>query len=152
MTANRGRSLIGQPDRGSMLIEVTVLMVLVMLPLLYLVGTLGRVQAGAYAASAMARESARAYVTAPDVSQAPGRAAGGGQLVLMSHGFEAQDGSVDVSCPDAECLQPGSRVVANSRIAVELPLIPDFMEGIVPTTVSLAAEHTEVVDFFQESK
>lgn len=139
-------------DRGSMLVEVTFLMVLVLLPLLYLVGSLGRVQAGAYAASAMARESARAFVTSPDAEQAPGRAAGAGELVLLSFDLAPGQGRVELSCPDAECLAPGTRVMAASVVSVEVPLIPDFMSGVIPTTVELTGTHTEVVDAFRESR
>ena len=44
--------------------EFVFLAVLLMVPLFYLVMTVSRVQAGAYAASTAAREAGRAYVTA----------------------------------------------------------------------------------------
>src|SRR5699024_7093031 len=92
------------PDRGSMLVETAFLLVLVMLPLLYLVGTLGRLQAGAYAASAAAREAGRTFVTSED--DAAGRAAArtAAMLVLDAHGFTTDEGGVVVTCEDSPCL------------------------------------------------
>ncbi|MGB7448299.1 MAG: pilus assembly protein [Ornithinimicrobium sp.] len=136
-------------DRGSMLIEVVFLMVLVMLPLFYLVGTLGRLQAGAYAASATAREAGRAYVTADAGSSAAARGRAAADLVLASHGFSAGQAEVSVSCASAPCLTPGSSVEVSSVVQVELPLVPDFMSAAVPTSVSLSSRHTEPVDAFR---
>lgn len=138
-----------QGDRGSMTVEVAFLLVLLVVPLFYLVGTLGRVQAGAYAASAAAREAGRAFVTADVVELAPGRAQAAAGLVLQAHGFGSGEGAVVVSCADA-CLAPGSSVVADATVSVPLPLVPDFMEGAVPTSVTLTARHTEAVDAFRE--
>lgn len=46
-------------DRGSALVEVVFLLVVLALPSIYLVSTVARLQAGAYAASAAAREAGR---------------------------------------------------------------------------------------------
>lgn len=138
-------------ERGSMLIEVVFLMVLVMLPLLYLVGTLGRLQAGAYAASGAAREAGRAYVTADSEAAAPARGRAAADLVLASHGFDASQAQIEVSCPGPPCLAPGGRVEITSVVRVRLPLIPDFMAGAVPTSVSMSSRHVEPVDVFRAS-
>lgn len=137
-------------DRGSMLIEVLFLMVLLMLPLFYLVGTLGRLQAGAYAASTAAREAGRAYVTAEEESSGPGRSSAAASLVFSAHGFEAGEGSIFISCAESSCLAPGGQIEVASVVQVELPLIPDFMSGIVPTSVSMTSTHIEPVDAFRE--
>ncbi|CAN5496006.1 hypothetical protein BH23ACT6_BH23ACT6_21220 [soil metagenome] len=136
-------------ERGSMLIEVTFLMVLILLPLFYLVGTVGRLQAGAYAASAAAREAGRAYVTSPDEVSGPGRSLAAAQLVFGAHGFTSGEGSVSVSCASSPCLTPGSAIEANSTVHVPLPLIPSFMSGAVPTSVTMTGRHTEPVDEFR---
>jgi len=136
-------------ERGSMLIEVVFLMVLVMLPLLYLVGTLGRLQAGAYAASAAARETGRAYVTASDDASAPGRGQAAADLVFVSHGFTSGEGSVEVGCEQALCLTPGGSVRVTATVQVPLPLVPDFLSGALPTSVSMTSAHSEPVDAFR---
>jgi hypothetical protein len=139
-----------QPERGSILVEVVFLMVLLILPVFYLVGTLGRLQAGAYAVSASAREAGRAYATAPEAARAPGRAASAARLVLESHGFTAREGSITVTCDLDPCPQPGAEVRVAGSVQVELPLIPDFASGVVPTSVELNASHLETVDEFRE--
>lgn len=139
----------GAGERGSMTVEAAFLVVLLVVPLFYLVGTLGRVQAGAYAASAAAREAGRAFVTAATAGEAPGRAQAAAGLVLTAHGFDGGEGSVVVSCAGETCLEPGSSVVVDSSVSVPLPLVPDFMRGAVPTTITLTSRHTEPVDAFR---
>ena len=56
------------------MVEFVFLAVLVMVPLFYLVMTLSRLQAGAYAASTAAREAGRAYVTAARIGRRGSRA------------------------------------------------------------------------------
>lgn len=137
-------------DRGSMIVEVAFLLVLLVAPLFYLVGTLARVQAGAYAATAAAREAGRAFVTAPEELQAPGRGHAAAGLVFTAHGFTETEGAVSLSCTGGDCLAPGSSVSVDSHVTVELPLVPDFMDGIVPTSVTLTAHHLEGVDEFRQ--
>ncbi|MGO0576951.1 pilus assembly protein [Ornithinimicrobium panacihumi] len=133
-----------------MLVEVAFLLVLLVAPLFYLVGTLARVQAGAYAATAAAREAGRAFVTAQEAGEASGRGHAAAGLVFSAHGFSDVEGSVSLSCVGGDCLAPGSGVSVDSRVTVELPLIPDFMNGVVPTSVTLTAHHLEGVDEFRE--
>ncbi|WP_151526255.1 pilus assembly protein [Serinicoccus kebangsaanensis] len=136
-------------DHGSMTIEVAFLLVLLVVPLFYLVGTVGRVQAGAYAVTAAAREAGRAFATADDLGAAPARAEVAAALVYRSHGFADGQGSVQVACVDGDCLAPGTAVEVSSQISVELPLVPDFMRGRVPTAMTLTSHHTEPVDAFR---
>ena len=71
-------------ERGAMTVEVAFLLVLLVVPLFYLVGTLGRLQAGAYAVTAAAREAGRAFVTADSAGEAPGRAQAAADLAAIS--------------------------------------------------------------------
>lgn len=144
----RWAALWSGAERGSVLVEVVFLLVLLTVPVFYLVGTLGRLQAGAYAVSAAAREAGRAYVTAPDQASAPARAVTAAGLVHASHGFEEPE--LVIECADAPCLQPGAQITVRTSLQVELPLIPDFMAGVVPTTVEVTSSHVEAVDEFRE--
>lgn len=135
-------------ERGSMTIEVAFLLVLLVVPLFYLVGTLGRLQAGAYAVTAAAREAGRAFVTAPVVEAAPERARAAAGLVYDAHGFGEGEGGVVVRCPDAACLAPGSSVLVETEVHVPLPLVPDFVGDAVPTRITLTAAHLEPVEEF----
>lgn len=144
---------LGEADRerGSMLVEVTFLMVLVMLPLFYLVGTLGRLQAGAYAVSAAAREGGRTFVAASDDPAGQAAALLAASFVLEAHGFAADDGGIVLVCEASPCLTPGSTVRVDSTLRVELPLIPDFVSGALPTSITLTSSHVSPVDEFRES-
>ncbi|GGK63977.1 hypothetical protein [Ornithinimicrobium pekingense] len=139
-------------DRGSMTVEVAFLLALLVVPLFYLVATVGRVQAGAYAVSAAAREAGRTFVTATDAPSAGGRAQAAAALVFDAHGFGPGEGTVSVTCEESICLSPGGRVVVETRIEVQLPLVPDFMRGSVPTSVALSAQHVEAVDEYREGR
>lgn len=136
-------------DRGSMTVEVAFLLVLLVVPLFYLVGTLGRVQAGAYAVTAAAREAGRAFATADSADLAPGRARVAADLVYAAHGFGGGEGVVTVGC-GGPCLAPGSTVQVDTQVVVPLPLVPDFVRSAVPATVTLTARHLEPVDAFRE--
>ncbi len=136
-------------DRGSMTVEVAFLLVLLVVPLFYLVGTVGRIQAGVYAVTAAAREAGRAFVTAEDASAAPARAQVAAGLVYRAHGFEPQAGGVQLTCAEEGCLTPGGSVRVDSQVSVELPLVPDFMRERLPTSVTLTASHLETVDEFR---
>lgn len=137
-------------EGGSMLIEAVFLLVLLVLPLFYLVGTLGRLQAGAYAVSAAAREAGRTFVASPDEQAAQSAAQTAAYLVMDAHGFGPEDGQVLMACAADPCLTPGSTVAAEATLQVELPLIPDFMSGLVPTSITLTSSHVAPVDAFRE--
>src|SRR5690606_14669524 len=127
---------------------VVFLLVLLTIPVFYLVGTLGRLQAGAYAVSAAAREAGRAYVTAPDQGSAPARAVTAAGLVHASHGLEGPELVIVSAASPAR--QPWSQVTFRTSLQLELPLIPDVAAGVVPTTVEVTSSHVEVVDEFRE--
>lgn len=140
----------GAGERGTILVEAVVLVALLSLPVFYLVATLARLQAGAYAVSAAAREGGRAYVTAAQADLAPGRAVAAAGLVLDGHGFTPEEGTLMFTCSEDPCLTPGSTVRVDSTVQVSLPLIPDFMAGIVPTQIELVSSHVEAVEEFRE--
>lgn len=148
MTSHPSSSRLGPGDRGSMTVEVAFLLVLLVVPLFYLVGTLGRLQAGAYAVTAAAREAGRTFATADAVDGAPARAQAAAGLVFSAHGFDEGEGAVSVAC-DAGCLAPGGLVVVDATVSVPLPLVPDFARGAVPASITLTARHTESVDEFR---
>jgi hypothetical protein len=139
-------------ELGSMTVEVAFLLVLLVVPLFYLVGTLGRLQAGAYAVTAAAREAGRTFVTADDLGSAEVRADAAAALALDAHGFGRQDAVVRLGCGSVSCLTPGSTVVVDAELAVPLPLVPDFMRSALPTTITLTAQHLEPVDAFREDR
>lgn len=130
------------------MVEFVFLGVLLMVPLVYVVLTLARLEAGAYAVSTAAREAGRAYVTAATQVSAASRARTAAAIAFEDQGFRAGEGRVTISCDRSPCLRPEGRVQVTSAVMVPLPLIPSFARGVVPLEVPLHASHLAVVDRF----
>lgn len=139
-------------ERGSILLELLFLMVVITIPLFYLVATLAQAQAGAFAANAAAREAGRAFVTAGSDDAGYARALAAGGIAVGSHGVDERDLDIQVSCAATPCLTPGASIQIDVVVHVGLPLVPDFVSGSVPARVTLAATHVEVVDEFQAGR
>lgn len=137
----------GDDERGSAVLEFLVVGVLLTLPVFYLVITLARLQAGAYAVSGAAREAGRMYVTATDDGAGSQRAQAGAAMVFADHGLTGQAG---ISCERTPCLTRGGHITVTTAVDVELPLVPDFLGGVVPTSVHLTSTHVESVGKYRE--
>lgn len=135
-------------EEGSAIVEFVVLGVLMMVPLLYLVMSVGRVQAGSYAVTTAAREAGRAFVTAQTGQDPEGRARAAAGIAFADQGFGAQ-GSLTISCSTSPCLTPQARIETTARVTVPLPLIPAFARDVVPLEIPVTATHVSTVDRFR---
>lgn len=119
----RWRSWTSDED-GSAALEFVTAGVLMLVPLVYLVVSLGVIQEQTLGAEAAARHTARVIGQAPDAAAAAAR----GQAVLASIRSEYGMGAVDVSltCSPAggECPRAGATVVVTVQTRATLPLIP----------------------------
>ncbi len=148
-TGPRSRSL-QRSDDGSAVVEFLLLGVLLLVPVVYLVLALGRLQAGALAAEGAAREAGRAFVTADDAADGHRRAQQAAAVAFADQGFGEDDvRSVALSCGASDCLAPDVRVVVRSRLLVTLPGVPRFLAGAVPARVEVTATHVATVDRFR---
>ncbi len=126
------------------MLEFIALSLLLLVPLIYLVVTVSRVQAGAFAAESAAAEAARATVVtgvrelesgtarASAMSRGEGRADAAVGVVASDFGFVPDDASLSLGC-DAVCLAPGSNVTAdghNARIASRHPGVPQRKHSV----------------------
>jgi hypothetical protein len=137
-------------DAGSAVVEFCLLSVLMLVPLVYLVMVLGRVQAAALAAQTAAREAGRAFVTAPDVESAGPRAQSAAALAFGDHGFGRDgDGTVELTCAATPCLVPDAKVEARARVLVLLPGVPRLLDRVVPTRIEVSARQVVTVDRFR---
>ncbi|MBB2890049.1 pilus assembly protein [Flexivirga oryzae] len=135
-------------ETGSALIEFIVIGLLLTLPVFYLVISLARLQAGAYAVASAARESSRMFVTAPDTASGQARAQAAAAMSFEDQGFAGR-GSMHIGCSRQPCLSPDSVIDSVTDLDVDLPLIPDFLRGVVPSTIHLHSRHAEVVDHYR---
>ena len=112
------RHRLHQED-GNALIEFVVLSAALLIPSLYLVLTLGNVQAAVFAADTISRDVARIHAVETDPDRAAQRAAEHSAMVLEDHGLPA--GQVwELSCTKNPCATPGGIVTAQVRIAVKI--------------------------------
>lgn len=149
MTALRARLRAGR-DEGSAVVEFVTLGVLLLVPVVYLVLTLGRIQAAAFAAEGAAREAGRVFVTADDEAGGAERARAAVLLAARDQGFDDLDldTAVTIECSASPCLTPEARVVVRVELVAVLPGIPAFVDAVIPTRVPVRAESVAVVDRF----
>ncbi|TQJ07204.1 pilus assembly protein [Lapillicoccus jejuensis] len=143
----RLRVRLGRADSGRAILEFVVVGVLLLVPMVYLVLVVGRLQAASYAVSAAAREGGRAFVTAPQEMQAPGRAQVAASIPLGDFGFEGQ-GATTYRCDGSPCLRPEGRIAVTETVQVALPWVPDFLAGSLPTSVPVSATHVVTAERF----
>lgn len=148
---HRAAALRPSGEGGSALVEFVFLSVVLVVPLIYLVLTLARIQAGAYAVSTAAREAGRAYVTAQQGGRAEARALTAAAIAFEDQGFGPGQATVSVRCDGSPCLRPEGRVEISARVTVPLPLVPSFARDVVPLQVPISATHVAVVDRFRGS-
>jgi hypothetical protein len=122
-------------ERGSALVEVTWLSLLLLVPLVYVLLSVFAVQSGSFAVSGAARAAARAFSLAPDEASARARARAAAAVVLADHDIAVDDAVVSVTCrPDpSNCLAPGSLITATVRHQVVLPLVPSALGSQAPS-------------------
>lgn len=143
-------------DDGNAALEFLALGVLLLVPLVYLVLTVGQVQAASMAADRAAVLGARAFTLS--AGDAAGRAAAAAalDLALRDHGLDAgrRPGATDgagfaVRCSASPCLTPGARIEVSVAVRVPLPGVPAFLSGSLPTLVRVQARQAAAVDEFR---
>jgi hypothetical protein len=138
-------------EQGSAVVEFVALGVLLLVPLLYLVLMLARVQAGAFAVSQASREAGRAFVTAPTGETAAARAQAAARISFEDLDF-ADTGRLSIVCRSTPCLSPDARVRTTATVSVPLPLVPSFVRDVVPLTIPVTASHVSTVDRFRGAR
>lgn len=139
-------------EAGTVLVEVTWLAILLLIPLVYVVLAVFEVQRAAFAATAAARAAGRAYVMAPTLAEAEGRAHAAGAVALSDQGVHSADTTMTLACrPAGACLAPGSVVHVQVRAQVALPLLPPVFGDQAPS-IRVEAEHTAPYGTFREDR
>ena len=148
----RGGERSSSSEEGSALVEFVALALLVMIPLIYIVMAVARVQSAAYAVTTAVREAGRVYATSATDVQGRQRAAAAARLALADHGFELTSGALQVRCAGGPCLAPGTRVEVSVRLSVPLPFLPQNFERGTDLSVPVSADHVEVIETYRESE
>lgn len=146
-SADRGD---GCSDRGSASLEFLTAGLLLLVPLVYLILTLGAIQSAALATEGAARQAARVFVQAESTAAGTAAALRALELALADHGIEAEGTSLAISCaprPDA-CHTRRGWVTIEVSARVPLPLVPPVVDLRVPLAVPVEASATQQVSRF----
>lgn len=142
--------LSADPERGSASLEFLAGALILLVPIVYLVLTVGIVQGGALAVEGAARQAARVYVQAATPAEARASAERAVAYALDDFGMSSENVSVDISCSDAAngCLVRRNSVTVSVRVSVPLPLVPDVLSLPQRLAVPLEARATQQVSRF----
>lgn len=145
----RGRRT--RDERGSALVELTWLGVLLLVPVLWIVLSASEVQRGAFATSAAARAAGRAFTLAPTDAQGRAEAEAAARQALADVGADGQPFRLSVSCRPSpgDCHAAGSVVTVNVESGVDLPLLPSVLGSGAPS-FALDASHTVPIGQFRD--
>lgn len=138
----------GDPERGSAVVEFTFLCLLLMVPVVYFIITVGQLQGGSFAVVGAADQAAKVFVAQPDAASGRAAAEQAVQLALADYGHPADNASLETSCDPAGCTAPGSAVTVTVRLTVPLPFVP-FSDVLKLDAGQLSASATQLVGRFR---
>lgn len=141
-------------DDGNAVVEFLGVALILLLPVMYLALTLGRIQAATFAVEGAAKGAARAFVTAESVAEGEVRAGVAASLALSDQGFDdvAPADVLSIECSQTPCLAPGAEVVTVVRYEVPLPFVPPGIRAWVPLSVPVEAVHVSPVDQYAAAR
>ena len=135
-------------EQGSAVIEFTFLSLLLMVPLVYFIITMGQLQGGSFAVVGAADQAAKVFVAQTDAAAGRSAAEQAVLLALADHGHPAANARVETSCAPADCLAAGSAVTVTVHLTVPLPFVP-FSEVLDLNAGELSASATQLVGRFR---
>lgn len=141
----------GHEQRGSALVELSWLGILLVLPVLWIVMSVFQVQRGAFGVSAAARAAARAYILAPDDASGLVRARTAARVAMDDQGVHGVTPEVRVTCTPypSDCHQGTSVITVSVYSRVVLPMMPSALGSNRPS-FALDATQTVPIGQFQE--
>ena len=138
-------------ERGSALVELSWLGILLLVPLLWIVVSVFDVQRGAFGVSGAARAAGRAYALAPTDAEGRLRANTAARQALEDQGVHGVPVTVTITCTPYphDCHSGTSVITVRVASRVDLPLLPSFLGGNA-LSFALDATHTVPIGQFQE--
>ena len=141
-------------DAGSAALEFILVGMLLLVPLVYLIVSLGLIQGQSLGAEAGARHIARSLSTAEN----PDAARRSADLILRSvveeYALDADSIQLSIECRPAggQCPEAGSTVVVTVRTRVALPLVPPVLGLERLASIPVEASAVQKVSRFWESQ
>ncbi|MDQ0277057.1 Flp pilus assembly protein TadG [Arthrobacter silviterrae] len=127
--------------------EFVFLVVLLMVPVAYLILTVGQLQGGAYAVVGAADQAAKVYVLQGDEASARMAAEQAVAMAVTDMGYDPSKAALTVTC-DGGCLTPGTMVRTRVTLRVELPLV-SALPGVNLTAATVDSTATQKVGRFK---
>jgi hypothetical protein len=147
-----GRRLGEDAEAGNAVLEFVVLAVLLLVPLVYLMLAVLRVQGTAYGIAEATREAGRAFVSADASSDPYAQACTAATIAMRNQVTDTFDcrSRLSISCVGAcsPTSAPGDTIRVEIDVPVALPMLPASVFGN-STAISLKSVHDEVVDEFR---
>ncbi|TVU63383.1 hypothetical protein FQP90_10410 [Paenarthrobacter nitroguajacolicus] len=111
-------------QNGSAVVEFTFLALLLMVPVVYFIVTVGQIQGGSFAVVGAADQAAKVFVTQGDPANARTAAEQTVLVALRDYGYTREQASMDITCDRSDCLSAGTMVTVTVWLDVPLPLVP----------------------------
>jgi hypothetical protein len=138
----------GIRQQGSAVVEFTFLALLLMVPLVYFVITMGQIQGGSFAVVGAADQAAKVYVSQPDAESAHRAAEQAALVALADYGHPAGNAHISASCAPSDCQAAGTAVTVTVNLRVPLPFVP-FNDVFRLTASDVEASSTQLVGRFR---
>lgn len=135
-------------EQGSAVVEFTFLALLLMVPLVYFIITVGQIQGGSFAVVGAADQAAKVYTAQPDASAAQAAAEQAVAIALADFGHGPEQATVTTSCDPADCQAAGTAVTVRVNLTVPLPFIP-FGDSFRLSATNVEASATQLVGRFR---
>jgi len=142
------------PERGSAALEFILVGMLLLVPLVYLIVSLGMIQEQSLGAEAGARHIARALSTAENANTARESAHRILQSVVEEYALDPASVRFSLECHPAGggCPEAGSTLVVTVRTNVALPLVPPVLGLDRLASIPVEASAAQKVSRFWESE
>lgn len=143
-------SRCGHGDRGSASLEFISAGLLMLIPMVYLMLTLGTIQSAALATEGAARQGARVFVQAPSHAAGAAAAQRALDLALADHRLESTAAAMRIRCTPRpeQCHTRRGWVTIEVAVRVPLPLVPSVFDLRVPLALTVEASATQQVSRF----
>ncbi|MGZ0710529.1 TadE/TadG family type IV pilus assembly protein (plasmid) [Coraliomargarita sp. W4R53] len=140
----------GDTEAGSAALEFIMVGLLMLVPLVYLIITLGVIQGQSLGTEAGARHIARTVATSTDIGEARERADVVLASIADSYGIDPGNLSLSLECrpATAECPSAGATVIVTLQTAVALPLVPPVLGLDALASVPIQASSAQKVSRF----
>jgi Flp pilus assembly protein TadG len=135
-------------EEGSAVVEFTFLALLLMVPLVYFIITVGQIQGASFAVVGAADQAAKVFVAQPNADAAQAAAEQAVLLALADFGHDTTSARVSTRCDPADCQAAGTAVTVTVNLSVALPFVP-FSEDFRLQASEVEASSTQLVGRFR---